>query len=108
MAISFRYDRGFGNEILRELGFREAIGDIADEIADHAQSIARSEAYDEGDYHDGIEATVDTGDFNTPARVNANDWKSHWIEWGYQGSPGKAPLRRAAQEVVGSTNLRGS
>lgn len=69
----------------------------AEDIAREARRIARSEAYDSGAYHDGIKATSGVERRQAIGRVNANDWKSHFIEFGTSSQPTKAVLRRAAE-----------
>lgn len=69
----------------------------AETIAREARRIARSEAYDSGDYHDGIDATSGVERGHAIGRVNADDWKSHFIEFGTSSQPTKAVLRRAAE-----------
>ena len=72
---------------------------IADNIADAARAVA---PVDQRDYVDGIE--VETGDDeqgNPVARVNANDWKSHGIEFGTVDTPKFAPLRRGLDSQGG-------
>lgn len=55
-----------------------------------------------GDYRDGIEATVGVRGARggvIVGRVNAKDFKSHWIEFGTIRQPAKAVLRRALERV---------
>lgn len=60
-------------------------------IAEIARELA---PVDEGDYRDGIKATIDGND----VRVDAFDWKSHFIEFGTVDTPVFAPLARAARQ----------
>jgi hypothetical protein len=66
---------------------------LAESAASAAQSIA---PVGTGAYRDSIDAEVEPG----KARVNANDWKAVFIEFG-TGQPGPtpkfAPLRRGAE-----------
>lgn len=66
------------------LGAAEAAAGEAREIAPVAS----------GDYQNGIEAALVDGEGAKTARLNANDYKSHWIEWGTIYQAPKAVLRR--------------
>ncbi len=71
---------------------------IVERAAEAAARNARAVApVDEGDYRDGIEATVVDGPDGPVGRVNAHHWTSHWIEWGSAHNSVHAPLRRGAR-----------
>lgn len=74
---------------------------VAEAVAEEAKSIAPVRT---GDYRDGIEATVLETGAGFIGRVNANNFKSWWIEVG-TGHPGPtpafAPLGAALQSVTG-------
>lgn len=76
--------------------------DRAEDVEREAKQIARSEAYDDGDYHDGLEATAGVDALGAVGRLNAKDFKSHWIEFGPLGkrSGGAHVLFRALQKVL--------
>jgi hypothetical protein len=74
----------------------DPLKEAADDIRDEAKRIARAEAYDEGDYEDGIESEVVISD-GIAGRVKALDFKSGWIEFGTVKQSPKAPLRRAGE-----------
>ncbi len=84
---------------------------LAGEVADEAKGIARREAYDTGVYHDSIEGAAGLDETaRIVGRVNAGDFKAHWIERGYTQRngvhvPGKNILRRAA-DAAGLTTER--
>ncbi len=76
----------------------------AESIVSEAKDIARSEAYQSGDYYRGIRASagIDKAEglsHNVAvARANAFDWKSHWIEWGTaKNFPARNVLTRGAE-----------
>lgn len=48
-------------------------------------------------YRDGIESTSGIDGGKGIGRVNANDWKSHFVEFGTSDTPTFAPLRKAAE-----------
>lgn len=80
---------------------QELVEEGAQDIADRAKSIAPE---DEGNYIDGIKGPKDSG--GVPGKVIATDFKSHWIEWGSANNETYAPLRRAAEQIVGTENVR--
>lgn len=118
----FEMDPKFLEEILKGQEMKDFVMEITDEVAIEARRIARAEAYDEGDYHDGIEAIpggsahgdqgspgmelrtgeADVDDVPLFGRVNANDFKSNWIEFGTGDQEAKAPLRRALENTLGT------
>jgi hypothetical protein len=80
---------------------------VAEPIAEEVRRIARTEAYDEGDYHDSIEVDDNPDDSDVAARINAGVDYAHIIEWGSRYVSPQAPMRRGAEAVVGSDKLRG-
>ena len=93
MAVKFVPTPGIGPIIARTPEMMAFLLAAAEVAAMAAQSIA---PVGTGAYRDGISAEVEPG----RARVNANDWKSVFIEFG-TGQPGPtpkfAPLRRGAE-----------
>jgi hypothetical protein len=85
----------FEYEFLRSLEAKEMVEDTTEAIAQRAKEIAPR---DSGDYADGIKAE--------DGKVIGTDWKSHLIEWGTIKTPPFAPLRRAAEQIVGTENVR--
>lgn len=73
-----------------------AVSAIADQIKERAQAIAPVRT---GSYRDSIEVELARDDATgvLMARVNATDFKSHWIEFGTIDTPAFAPLRRALE-----------
>lgn len=72
--------------------------------AEAAQRIARTEAWDRGDYANGIKAEraeVDPKDGRATAYVDATDFKSHWMEFGTRARPALHILTRAVQVATG-------
>lgn len=79
----------------RSTGMQRVLLEPAKRIAETAKRLAPR---DQGDYIDGIEAEAGIENGEPLARVNANDFKSWWIEAGTGGpgpTPAFAPLRRA-------------
>lgn len=68
----------------------------AERIASAARDIAPVET---GDYKAGIEAVSGIVDGVATGRVNARDFKSHWVEFGTVKQPARAVLRRAVDSV---------
>jgi hypothetical protein len=90
----FIINRNLDRDLKREVRYRRGLKDKAEDAAEASRSIAFSEAYDEGDYRDSIEAVEENGE----VRVVAKDFKAFWIEFGSAHNPRKvAPLRRGAQ-----------
>lgn len=78
----------FDKLLERSSSAQESILAAAEAAASAARAIAPRRS---GDYAEGIEPGVDAeGD----VVLNANDWKSHFIEFGTADTPTFAPLRR--------------
>lgn len=81
-------------------GVRRELQAKVDRAADESRQIARSEAYDTGDYHDSISGDVEDTRDGPRGTVTAADWKAGLIEYGYMRAgrfyPPKAILRRGA------------
>lgn len=87
----------------------------AEKIAGVARSLALAEAHNTGDYMRGIRAgsgiEKSGGKPVAAGRVNAFDWKSHWIEFGTSlGFAARHILERAAEacghQVSAGVNAR--
>jgi hypothetical protein len=85
--------------IARSEELQEALRELAEPAAEESRRIARDEAYLSGDYEAGIEVEVGEENDEALARINANDWKSWWIEAGTSDTPTFAVLRRGAEAV---------
>ena len=105
---SFKPNLGFAAAFALSADWLSTAKNVADLVRDEAQRIATAEAYDTGAYRDGIESAVGVESGVLKGRVNANDWKSHFIEFGTVHRTPEAPLRRAAESVVGTEQMRGS
>lgn len=70
--------------------------DRADEVVKAAKDIAPVSS---GDYRDGLDAESGLDKGGMVGRVNANDWKSGFIEFGTSTTPTFAVLRRAIDQV---------
>ncbi len=108
MAVKFVPNPAIGPILARTPEMMAVLLAAAEAGAAAARSIAPVGAT--GKYRDGIGAEVEPG----RARINANDYKSNWIEFG-TGQPGPtpafAPLRRGAEMAGlrltgGSTDVR--
>lgn len=93
----------FVKRLVRDPSLIPPLKEAAAAAADKAGDLA---PVDDGDYRDGIKVAVGADERGVLARVNATDFKSHWIEFGTIDTPAFAPLRRA---VLGgfSTNISG-
>lgn len=86
-------NRNLDRELKAQASYKLALKEVgAEPIAENARELA---PVDEGDYRDGIQATVD-GD---EVRVDAMDWKSNFIEFGTVDTPVFAPLARGARQA---------
>lgn len=78
---------------------------VAEQIADRVRSIAPVDTSPTASgtvYKDSI-VVVDTDD---GVAVTSNDPKAHLLEWGTVHMAALAPLRRAAEQIVGTKNVR--
>jgi hypothetical protein len=87
------------------------LGGYADQVAQRAQQIARSEFHRTGGYARGIQAESGLDEHgNLVGRVVATKYTSHWAEFGWRdrtgGTRARHILARAAQQV-GFTVLAG-
>ena len=85
-------------ELNRSESMVEAMQAVADDIATEAARLAYTSVHrisgDLGEGYDtdaGIDGEVATG------RVNGNDFKAGWAEFGSERFPAEAPLRRGAE-----------
>ena len=95
MTTRFDYRHAVEGEIARSAEMKDVLYSLAEEGAARARDYA---PVGDGDYRDGIQPDVVFEENQWVGRVNANDWKSHFIEFG-TGPPGPtpafAPLRKA-------------
>lgn len=68
----------------------------AETVADKARGLAPVAT---GDYRDSLEAVVGVDAGKVTARVQANDFKAHWIEFGTFKDAPVAPIRRAVEST---------
>jgi hypothetical protein len=88
-------NRNLTRQLERTTNYLAVLLDAAKEAEDAAKRIARSEAYEEGDYHDSIEGTR----VGLDVVLQAKDFKAGWIEYGQANFKTVAPLRRGAKAV---------
>ncbi len=97
MVSSFQYN----NKVIAGLAvhpdIEEQLKDKAERVASAARSIAPVLT---GAYRTGIRAESGRVGPYVIARVNANDYKSHWIEAGTSDTPTFAVLRRALDTIT--------
>lgn len=89
----------FEEELARSLGLQVVVHGLTEDTADEVRATGPR---DEGNYIEGIETDVGIEDGRATGRVIANDMASGLIEFGTVNNPPFAPLRRAAEKVVGN------
>lgn len=89
----------FEGELLRSTILLNPLKDAAEDIAEHVKAVAPVE---DGDYRDGIEGVAGMTSSGATGRVNANDWKSVFIEFGTSEHAFGAPMHRGV-EAAGYT-----
>jgi len=90
MPSYFKPNRNLERELAAEGDYQKGLAKGAQPAVDAAKQFAPVE---EGDYRDGIEVVID----DDAVRIDAKDWKSHFIEWGTVDTPIFAPLRRGVR-----------
>jgi hypothetical protein len=104
-AVRVELNRHLERDLERSGALTPALEDLADAVEAEAKALARPEAYESGDYERSIGAEVGPDEHGDQVvRLRAEDWKAHWVEWGYTQRdgvfiPGKAILRRAAEQA---------
>lgn len=93
-SVSTSRNAGFLASLAESDEMKGVIAKATEAVADRARGFAPVE---EGDYRDGIETDMVDGPDGPVGRVNATDWKSHWIEWGSRNNAVHAPLRRGVR-----------
>lgn len=101
--LDFKKDPGIEAMLRRSLEVEKALRLRAEAAASVAREIA---PVDSGAYRDGIQAQSGIRGNVATARVNARDWKSHFIEFGTSQRAARAILRRAC-DAVGLKLVRG-
>jgi len=100
VADRFRPNPGFVDQLERSAKFAAFLKGLAEVGARKAQSLAKAEAYDSGDYAKGIKGEVGFSPTGLVGRINAHDFKSGILEvHGTQGGRGRGILRRSAETL---------
>jgi hypothetical protein len=94
----FRMNPTFLPTLARGPEMHHAMGEVAEEVAREARSIA---PVDEGDFRDSIHEEVVIEDGKATGKVIADDPASIHIEFGTSDTPTFATLRKALMTVVG-------
>lgn len=95
-------DSELAQMLSRSTEVRDALLAVAQAGAAEAQRLAQSDAFETGAYMAGITAAVvGLPDGTLAGQVQANDWKSKFVEFGTATTGPKAILRRAG-ETLGS------
>jgi len=96
MAVKFRPNPAGIKQVAALPGLVKEFGDIAARGAERAKEIA---PVDSGAYAEGIEGESGIEDGRAIGRINANDFKSLWIEHG-TGAPGPTPAYRVLGRTI--------
>ncbi len=88
----------FASQLLVTPQIRDLLESFWPELEDAAVSRARELS---GDLRDGIHYDVDITPAGFAGRLNSDDWKSQWYEFGSIRTPADAFLRSAVEDVVG-------
>lgn len=86
----FRTNPNLSRDISSEAGYKEALAVAAKPAEAAAKSFAPVRT---GAYRDSIRVVIDS----KGVRLDASDFKSHWVEWGSVNQPPSAPLRRGVR-----------
>lgn len=110
LTVSFKENRDLVQNLEKSRMVGKPIKDKVEEAADIAIAIAPVKT---GAYRDGIKADQVFSGNRLISRLNAYDFKSHWIEFGTSRMPAFATLRRAIEAVnlhftTGEFDLRGA
>lgn len=90
MPSYFRKNPGFNQELSSEAGYKEALAVAAKPAEAAAKSFAPVRT---GAYRDSIHVVIDS----KGVRLDASDFKAHWVEWGSANNSPSAPLRRGVR-----------
>jgi len=101
--MRFVANPNLARELEREPSTNTALSEAAGQARAEAQRIAPVEHPGGGAYRDGI--VVD--EVGGVVRLDATDWKSHWVEWGSVNNPVFAPLRRGVRGAGFRLNEQG-
>ena len=93
----FEFDDAVLGVLKRTPAVQRTLEHTVEQVAAEAQRIARDEAYESGDYADGIQPQVGLGEHGLEGRVIGRDWKSHLVEFGTDRVDGKHVLYRALE-----------
>jgi hypothetical protein len=88
-------NRNAVSQLERSIDYVRALHSVAEAAAEEAKRIARTEAYESGDYHDSIGPTR----IRNEVYLRATDFKAGWIELGKANFKLVAPLRRGSRAV---------
>ena len=83
-----------GEELKRSTMFVDDMLRVAQDIAEGVEACA---PVADGDYKDSIEAEAGMDSDGAQGRVNVNDWKAVFIEYGTTEHPFLAPVRRGVE-----------
>jgi hypothetical protein len=102
VARTFELADGFEDEILRSQPVRAIVEDRTQAAAERASRLAADDPSTSGqDLHSNIEADVGLDAHGWVGRVNANDWKAGWFEFGTSRQAARPFLRPALEAEVG-------
>lgn len=98
MAKHFDVDPNFEEELLHSPFARDLVEELADRAAERARQIVPVES---GDLRDSIEGDVVLDSRGFTGRVNAFDWKAHFVEFGTVRRRARPFIRPAVEAEVG-------
>lgn len=107
--MAFVVNPNLETELARDAQVLAACLQVAGQVATEAQRIAQTDAYRTGAYMRGIVPGMGEGASGPVAQVQATDWKSILIEFGFTSEgttrPPKAILRRAGEALGYRTRM---
>lgn len=86
---------GFEEAFLRTGGVRDMLDEVTEQVAEEARRLAPFDWF-----RKGIESEVGTEDGQLIGRVNANDWRSHFWEFGTIKHDARPALRPALDRII--------
>lgn len=94
----FVFDQGFFAALSRTPEMVRMVKDMTEKVAAEARANA---PVGSGNYAESIETETAVEDGEATGRVLATDMAAGFVEFGTINNPAHAPLRRAAESVVG-------